>query len=83
MIIIILATYAAAILFRLSDDKPNDLKNRLSQDVTSALYRTTSPPIHDVPTMNYYASEGTAGSGLGGLMDNQNPRMGAWFDSDL
>lgn len=34
-----LATYAAAILFRLSDDKPYDMKNRLSQDVTSALYR--------------------------------------------
>ena len=35
----ILATYAAAILFRLSDDKPYDMKKRLSQDVTSALYR--------------------------------------------
>jgi hypothetical protein len=34
-----LATYAAAILFRLSDDKPYDMKKRLSQDVTSALYR--------------------------------------------
>ncbi len=37
--IFILATYAAAILFRLSDDKPYDMKKRLSQDVTSALYR--------------------------------------------
>jgi hypothetical protein len=36
---ILLATYAAAILFRLSDDKPYDMKKRLSQDVTSALYR--------------------------------------------
>lgn len=33
------ATYAAAVLFRLAEDKPNDLKKRLSQDVTSALYR--------------------------------------------
>jgi len=90
------ATYAAAILFRLSDDKPYDMKKRLSQDVTSALYRdehlmnnpygvangssggtysnpyrATPPPIHDVPTMNYYASEGAGGSGLGNLMDNQ------------
>ncbi|CAF3386211.1 unnamed protein product [Rotaria sp. Silwood1] len=90
------ATYAAAILFRLSDDKPYDMKNRLSQDVTTALYRdehlmnnhyglangsaggsysnpyrATPPPIHDVPTMNYYASEGAGGSGLGNLMDNQ------------
>jgi hypothetical protein len=34
-------------------------------------YRATPPPIHDVPTMNYYASEGAGGSGLGNLMDNQ------------
>ena len=34
-------------------------------------YRATPPPIHDVPTMNYYASEGMGGSGLGSLMDNQ------------
>lgn len=36
---LVVATYAAAILFRLSDDKPYDMKKRLSQDVTSALYR--------------------------------------------
>jgi hypothetical protein len=34
-------------------------------------YRATPPPLHDVPTMNYYASEGPGGSGLGNLMDNQ------------
>ena len=34
-----LATYAAAVLFRLSDDKSYDMKTRFSQDVTSALYR--------------------------------------------
>ena len=34
-------------------------------------YRASPPPIHDVPTMNYYASEGVGGSGLGNLMDNQ------------
>ena len=34
-------------------------------------YRGTPPPLHDVPTMNYYASEGAGGSGLGSLMDNQ------------
>jgi hypothetical protein len=44
--------------------------------------------------MNYYASEGSGGSGLGGLMDNRdmmqasphhhpNPQVGAWFDTDL
>ena len=102
----ILATYAAAILFRLSDDKPNEMKKRLSQDVTSALYRdehysmangsnysnpyqATPPPAHDAPTMNYYASEGPAGSGLGDRDTMQtsahhpNAKMGAWFDSDL
>jgi hypothetical protein len=33
--------------------------------------------------MNYYASEGSGGSGLGSLMDNRNPQTAAWFDSDL
>jgi hypothetical protein len=60
----------------LSDDKSNDLKTRLSQDVTLALNRM---PVHDVPTMNYYASEGSAGSGL----DNKNSQMVAWFDKAL
>ena len=43
-------------------------------------YRLSPAPIHDVPTMNYYASEGTGGSGLGSLIDNQI-LMGA--DRDL
>ncbi len=68
MLIIIIATYAAAILFRLSNDQSNDLKNRLSQDVMSALHRPML--IHDAPAMNYYVSEGSAGTGLGWLKSN-------------
>lgn len=34
-------------------------------------YRMSPPTIHDIPTMNFYASEGAAGSGLGSLIDNQ------------
>jgi hypothetical protein len=37
--LVCLATYAAAILFRLSDEKPYDTKKRFSHDVTSAIYR--------------------------------------------
>ncbi|CAF1250352.1 unnamed protein product [Adineta steineri] len=81
------ATYAAAILFRLSDDKPNDglsgyhheehtVKNHYTskKETYSTPYRRSPPPMHDVPAINYYASEGSAGSGLGGFVDNQNPQ---------
>lgn len=33
------ATYAAAILFRMSEDKPQDYKKRLSVELTSSLLR--------------------------------------------
>lgn len=35
-----LATYAAAVLFRMSEDKPQDYKKRLSMELTSSLYRS-------------------------------------------
>lgn len=35
-----LATYAAAVLFRMSEDKPQDYKKRLSVELTSSLFRT-------------------------------------------
>ncbi|CAF0841745.1 unnamed protein product, partial [Didymodactylos carnosus] len=41
-----------AILFRLSEDKPNDMKKRLSNDVTSALYRD------DQMLNNHYGQNG-------------------------
>uniref|UniRef100_A0A8C3GB43 Catenin beta 1 n=1 Tax=Cyclopterus lumpus TaxID=8103 RepID=A0A8C3GB43_CYCLU len=34
------ATYAAAVLFRMSEDKPQDYKKRLSVELTSSLFRT-------------------------------------------
>ena len=58
---LVIATYAAAILFRLSDDKPYDMKKRLSQDVTSALYRdehlmnnVSRPASSDCSINKYY-----------------------------
>ena len=33
------ATYAAAVLFRMSEDKPQDYKKRLSMELSSSLYR--------------------------------------------
>uniref|UniRef100_A0A8C9VFX2 Catenin beta 1 n=1 Tax=Scleropages formosus TaxID=113540 RepID=A0A8C9VFX2_SCLFO len=34
------STYAAAVLFRMSEDKPQDYKKRLSVELTSSLFRT-------------------------------------------
>lgn len=33
------ATYAAAVLFRMSEDKPQDYKKRLSIELTNSLFR--------------------------------------------
>lgn len=33
------ATYAAAVLFRMSDDKPHEYKKRISMELTSSLFR--------------------------------------------
>lgn len=33
------ATYAAAVLFRMSEDKPHDYKKRLSMELTNSLFR--------------------------------------------
>ena len=33
------ATYAAAVLFRMSEDKPTDYKKRLSLELTNSLFR--------------------------------------------
>lgn len=35
----ITATYAAAVLFRMSEDKPQDYKKRLSMELTNSLFR--------------------------------------------
>lgn len=33
------ATYAAAVLFRMSEDKPTEYKKRLSMELTNSLFR--------------------------------------------
>ena len=37
--VVVAATYAAAILFRMSDDKPKEYKKRLSAELTNSLFR--------------------------------------------
>jgi hypothetical protein len=37
--LIVVATYAAAVLFRMSEDKPQDYKKRLSMELTNSLFR--------------------------------------------
>ncbi|UJR10620.1 hypothetical protein I4U23_014817 [Adineta vaga] len=90
------ATCAAAILFRLSDDKPcNDgvttfyreehgVKNHYQPkpDPYARSFRRTPPPMHDAPIISYYTSES---SPVSGLIDNPNCQGGggAWLDSDL
>lgn len=39
LILFLVATYAAAVLFRMSEDKPQDYKKRLSVELTSSLFR--------------------------------------------
>lgn len=43
------ATYAAAVLFRMSEDKPQDYKKRLSVELTSSLFRTEPMTWNEVP----------------------------------
>lgn len=42
------ATYAAAVLFRLSEDKPRDFKKRLSAEMTSNVFRGESIAWNEV-----------------------------------
>lgn len=39
-----IATYAAAVLFRMSEDKPQDYKKRLSVELTNSLFRDDAGP---------------------------------------
>ena len=45
-----MATYAAAVLFRMSEDKPQDYKKRLSVELTSSLFRTEPMAWNEVGT---------------------------------
>ena len=42
------ATYAAAVLFRMSEDKPQDYKKRISVELSNSLFRGDSMPWADV-----------------------------------
>lgn len=53
MLTFFLATYAAAVLFRMSEDKPQDYKKRLSMELTSSLYRG-DPNWTDVSCSNSF-----------------------------
>ena len=46
------ATYAAAVLFRMSEDKPQDYKKRLSVELTSSLFRGDQVPWGDPPGLD-------------------------------
>lgn len=47
------ATYAAAVLFRMSEDKPQDYKKRLSVELTSSLFRTEPMAWNEVYTCKH------------------------------
>lgn len=47
-----LATYAAAVLFRMSEDKPQDYKKRLSVELTSSLFRGEQVPWGEAPLLD-------------------------------
>ena len=44
------ATYAAAVLFRMSDEKPQDYKKRLSVELASSLFRGENIDWNQVST---------------------------------
>lgn len=46
------ATYAAAVLFRMSEDKPQDYKKRLSVELTSSLFRGENVPWSEPPGLD-------------------------------
>lgn len=46
------ATYAAAVLFRMSEDKPQDYKKRLSVELTSSLFRGEQVPWGEPPGLD-------------------------------
>jgi catenin beta 1 len=50
------ATYAAAVLFRMSEDKPQDYKKRLSVELTSSLFRGDQVPWGEPPGLDDLSS---------------------------
>lgn len=52
--ILLPATYAAAVLFRMSEDKPQDYKKRLSVELTSSLFRTEPMAWNEVGSVSTF-----------------------------
>lgn len=63
------ATYAAAVLFRMSEDKPQDYKKRLSVELTSSLFRGDQPPWEAVSATASFLtfSDGVTPTGFSSL----------------
>uniref|UniRef100_A0A8C2S2L1 Catenin beta 1 n=1 Tax=Capra hircus TaxID=9925 RepID=A0A8C2S2L1_CAPHI len=68
----LLATYAAAVLFRMSEDKPQDYKKRLSVELTSSLFRTE--PMAWNETADLGLDIGAQGEPLGYRQDDPSYR---------
>ena len=72
------ATYAAAVLYRLSADKSNDYRKRLSMELTESLqprnpgYDLNSPP----PLYNSHSLNGTLGANQTTVLDDQPINFG-------
>uniref|UniRef100_A0A8C5RBE3 Catenin (Cadherin-associated protein), beta 1, 88kDa n=1 Tax=Leptobrachium leishanense TaxID=445787 RepID=A0A8C5RBE3_9ANUR len=66
------ATYAAAVLFRMSEDKPQDYKKRLSVELTSSLFRTEQMPWNEAGDLGLYI--GVQGEPLGYRQDDPSYR---------
>uniref|UniRef100_A0A8C6FG58 Catenin beta-1 n=1 Tax=Moschus moschiferus TaxID=68415 RepID=A0A8C6FG58_MOSMO len=66
------ATYAAAVLFRMSEDKPQDYKKRLSVELTSSLFRTE--PMAWNETADLGLDIGAQGEPLGYRQDDPSYR---------
>merc|ERR1719383_1526609 len=55
------AAYAAAVLFRMSEDKPQDYKKRLSVELTSSLFKSDQPWVADMgPEDTMYSPQASA-----------------------
>nr|AKJ66811.1 truncated beta-catenin Tcf7l1 fusion protein [Cloning vector pcDNA-mBeta-cat-Tcf3] len=65
-------TYAAAVLFRMSEDKPQDYKKRLSVELTSSLFRTE--PMAWNETADLGLDIGAQGEALGYRQDDPSYR---------
>jgi len=56
---VLLATYSAAVLYRMSEDKSPEYKKRLSIELTNSLYRPEQDPAYQAQRdLNYRSDQG-------------------------